>query len=1005
MTGKPTMIVALCTCTAALLFSPAATLAAGEGGGAPEPRPLSIEMGAPFHDHAILQRDMNVPVWGWSKPGAKVSVSFAGQKKTATAGKDGKWMIELDPLKANAASSEMIISDSTGKTETLKDILVGEVWMCSGQSNMQWPAQNCVVGRKLIPEILARVEDGKETRPIIREGKVTNKFSSLYPTYRAKGQWSDNWQGFSAIAFAFAYDLAKELQIPIGIVNCAFSTTQIQAWVPREGFAGGEDEYTKAIFRKILEGDTTTPEHKAAWDAYEQALLDWAKESAERVKEGLKPMTRPSVPGNLNGNRDATWMCNGKMTPMAPYAIRGAIWNQGYANGNEGIPYRNNLHSLVRGWRTIFNQPDLPVYFHQFYCAGKDFSGITLNSVAEMRMGTWLAHMDIPNAAMASQVDITGGVHYYNKAVPGQRLARHALKNQYPSTTLRAGGLAKDMIANSPMYKGYKVKGDKLILELDHAAGLTVGKSNCGSGIATPTPIKDGEDQVELFYIAGKDRAWYLASVEIKGETIVLTASGLKEPCGVAYGCNGVGGMPSIYNEAMLPLIPFIVYDHKLVVSDQWELEHVKIPGFDSPEIMTWPMEYIPIAGKVVDPTTYGLQYEHSKLWLLSPQFANNAVIQAGVPTRFYGMAVPNSVVTVSFNGVEKSITMGAEQDEWELTFPAMDATAKPLNLHAICTLDGKVAHERKLSNIVIGDVWYVACHEIKVQKGPGVPKSGPAPAEAWTENPQLRMLMSGGRRAEAMPTRYKMNASGWPGSRFFSRWSPTIDLTKELATQIHAKTGKPVGIVILDPGGSPPIKDWVGYEYLPEISAWKADADELKPLYASDPAAFLANARTYIEDWQAYWKNVANDPAFETGAMPGFPGAKPAQTSATKIYNQSICAFSPGNFKGILSLTGKGFVAEDEGANFGPQFTVAANCWKDAFARGNEVIDPHLIYAMPSKAMAPKLTTPKGIKGKSTAIELKAWPVLKTDPKTRQPIVGDDLKAFLDKAVETVYK
>jgi len=984
---------ALVAIMAAMLLSPVAE-AGAPATDAPGPRPLAIEMGAPFHDHAILQRDMEVPVWGWSKPGAKVTVAFAGQKKSAKAGKDGKWSLALDPLKANAEPAEMVITDSMGKTETLTDILVGEVWMCSGQSNMQWPANKCVVGRKLIPDILARVEAGEEKRPIIREGKVTDKFSSLYPTLNAKGQWSSNWQDFSAIAFAFAYDIAKELQIPVGIVNCAFSTTQIQAWTPREGFAGGEDEYTKAIYQKILEGDCTTPEHKAAWKSYEQALLDWARESAQRVEKGLNPMPQPGVPGNVGGNRSATWMCNGKMTSMAPYAIRGAIWNQGYANGNEGLPYRNNLHSLVRGWRSIFNKPNLPVYFHQFYCAGKDFSGVTLNSVAEMRLGTWLAHRDIPNAAMASQVDITGGVHYYNKGVPGQRLARHALKNQY----------GKKIIANSPMYKDYKVKGSKLILELDHADGLVVGKSNCGGSLATPTPIDNGADQVELFYIADKAQTWHLASVEIKGKTIVLTAPGVKKPRGVAYGCNGVGGMPGIYNKAMLPLIPFIFYDHKLVVSAQWDLDHVKIPGFDSPEMMTWPMEYLPIAGTVVDPRTYGLQEVHRKLWLLGPQFANNAVIQAGVPTRFYGKAVPNSVVKVSFNGVEKSVDIGAEQDEWELTFPAMDATAKPLDLHAVCTLDGKVAHERKLSNIVIGDLWYVACHEIKLPKGPGLPRSGPTPVEAWTETPQLRMLMSGGRRAEGMPMRFKMNASGNPISRFFTRWTPTIGLTRELAQRIHAKTGKPVGIVILDPGGSPPIKDWVGYEYLPKIPAWKADAAELKPLYAADPEAFLANARTYIGDWKGYWKSVATDPAFETGAMPRFPGAVSVETSATKIYNQSICGFSPGNFKAILSLTGKGLVADGEGANFGQRFAVAANCWKETFARGSEVIDPHLVYAMPSKALAPKLTKPEGIQGKSTAVELKAWPAIKTDPKTRLPIVGDDLKALLDEAVQAVY-
>ncbi len=430
------------------------------------PRDLAIEMGAPFHDSAILQREMKLPVWGWSAAGNTVTIEFAGQKKTATVGADGKWMLELDPLPASADSRDMTVTDSSGKKEVLKDILVGEVWMCSGQSNMQWIAADCDVGAKLIPDILARVKAGGEKLPIIREVKVTNKFSSLNPSYQVKGKWGNEWPQFSAVAFSFAYEVARETGVPVGIVNCAFSTTNIQAWTPREGFAAGKDEYTKAIYRKILEGDRATPEHRAAWAHYEQDVTAWGLESKKRAEKGLAPKELPVVPGNLTNNRDVSWMCNGKITPMAPYAIRGAIWNQGYASQSEGIVYRNNLHSLIRGWRTLWNNPELPVYFHQFYGIGAD-DGLTLNACAEMRLGTWLASRDISHAAMASQIDITGGVHYRAKTVPGQRLARHALKNQY----------GKKIVADGPTYRDYKVAGDKLILELDSAEGLSVGQN------------------------------------------------------------------------------------------------------------------------------------------------------------------------------------------------------------------------------------------------------------------------------------------------------------------------------------------------------------------------------------------------------------------------------------------------------------------------------------------------------------------------------------------------
>ncbi|MGB1130657.1 MAG: hypothetical protein ACPG4K_11455, partial [Haloferula sp.] len=162
-----------------LVFLPLLSHAADTGDQAR--RDLSLDLGSPFHDHAILQREMAVPVWGWSKPGTKVSVEFAGQKKSATAGEDGKWMLKLDPLKASAEPAEMVIQEEGGKSETLTDILVGEVWLASGQSNMQWLANKSVVGRQLIPGILKRVEEGKEPMPVIREGKIDGFVVSLTP--------------------------------------------------------------------------------------------------------------------------------------------------------------------------------------------------------------------------------------------------------------------------------------------------------------------------------------------------------------------------------------------------------------------------------------------------------------------------------------------------------------------------------------------------------------------------------------------------------------------------------------------------------------------------------------------------------------------------------------------------------------------------------------------------------------------------------------------------------
>ena len=214
---------------------------------------------------------MPVPVWGWSTPGTKMTVQFAGQKKSETAGKDGKWMLKLDALKANANPQEMVITDSAGKKITLENILVGEVWATAGQSNMQWIAQKSS-SSLIIKELIEQAKAEKGKLPPIREGKVTNVFSSLHPIEHAEGAWSDgsSFSGYSAIAFAFAHELYKELKIPIGILNCAFSTTTIQAWIPRVGIASGTDDYTRGLHKRVLEGDFRAPEHKAAWDHYYQ---------------------------------------------------------------------------------------------------------------------------------------------------------------------------------------------------------------------------------------------------------------------------------------------------------------------------------------------------------------------------------------------------------------------------------------------------------------------------------------------------------------------------------------------------------------------------------------------------------------------------------------------------------------------------------------------------------------------------------------------------------------
>ncbi len=935
-------------------------LSAGEAGKPP------IALGTPFTDNAILQCEMPVPVWGWSKPGETVTVEFAGQKKAATAGEGGKWMLELEPLKASADPAEMVVTEGSGAKRTLKNILVGEVWLASGQSNMQW----LVSVADSMKIIMALKKKGEQ--PPIRECAVTDVFSSMHPIEHAAGEWKDGDYGkYSAIAFAFAHKLYQELGVPIGILNCSFSQTRIEAWTPRDGFAGGKDEYTRSIYQKVLESDPTTPEHKAAWNKLYQELEDTLGKNAELVKNGGKPEAIPyRTPGNLSNNRDASWLFNARLNPMIPYAIRGGIWNLGYANTGDGITYYDNLHSLVRGWRKCWNRPDLPVYFHQFYSpapkGGWTDTYPSTGSTAEMRLGTWLAR-DIPNTGMASQIDVEGAVHYRNKTVPGQRLALHALKNQY----------GRAIVADGPMFKSYSVSGDKLTLEFDHAEGglvvgetgsNAIGKADGATGFSNPKIIPNGEDQVKFFYLAGEDRVWHQADMKIDGSKIILTSPEVKAPRGVAYATDGVGFRSNVYNRELLPLTPFIYYDHNLVLSKDWPDDPIRISG----------VEYDPSAG--------GRLYEYRKMPLLSTQFRDNAVIQCDKPVTFWGSAIHDwgyeadgeAVIQFSFAGIEKKIPVTPGMREWQVTVPAMAASAEPKTLKVTFSIDGELVHERECRNLVVGEVWYVAAPSALPKME--VPEKSTAP---------VRMMNRRAKSAySSWPHRFSVAVSTTPNNRFASSWQDADGFAAALGHRIGCKTGKPVGIILMTTPavkppkgkapvdrkvGGPQLKEWMSVEGLALAPSLKNDYEQLAAIQPGNPF-FDANVRSYIGEWKKLWSGYIPE-MMKTKRVPdgsawgSFPMMKSSiTTKASQIYNTLVYSFTPGSFKGVVFLCDEGMF-QSEGALYGEQLSALATSWKNLF--GGE---PQFIYTIPNKTLAPKITTPQNIKGESKGIEISGW-------------------------------
>ena len=938
----------------------------------------SIELGAPFRNNAVLQREMPVPVWGWSTPGTHIRVQFADQMKTATAGHDGKWMLTLDELEASFEPRPIMVSDNRGNSVTLRNILVGEVWLASGQSNMQWLA-----GKSSSSQLKVAPVGDLKVAPI-REFEVTSVVAMLHPIEKAAGAWKNgDYENYSAIAFAFAHKLYGELNVPIGILNCSFSQTSIQAWVPREGFRGGTDKYTRSIYQKILETDPATPEHKAAWSRFYSDLEKTLRNNADRVSRGRAAQAiSTNTPGNMNGNRDAAWLYNGRLNPVVPYALRGGIWNQGYANMGEGLPYYNHLHSLVRGWRMVWNTPELPVYFHQFYCPGQKGewnNSPSISSTAEMRLGTWMAR-DIPNTGMASQIDVTGSIHYWNKAVPGQRLALHALKNQYGRT----------VVADGPMFKSYRVDGDRLIVDFEHADdGLLVAETGSnanrtnrdGTGFADPKVIDDGASQIRLFYIADEDRIWYRAGVEIAGATVILTSPKVKSPRGVSYGTGGIGFQPNLYNRSLLPMTPFIAYDHQPVTSG------------------TWPDEKLLVDGEAVNPATVGKLAEWRKMPLLSTQFRDNAVLQAGIPITIWGSAAHDygyeaegeAVIQFRFAGLEKTIpvnnnpeivTLGPGQSrgnrwkEWRVTVPPMKASAEPKTLKVTFLIDGEIAHERICRNIVTGDVWFVAAPPGKFKIPPknesGIP---------------VRMLTRKAKRfSSPTASRYSVCVSRTPLNRFASEWTDASGIAAALGHRIARRSGTPVGIIFMQSGmtsmgqGLPSknlttVKSWIPVNDLKHAPSLMNDYRDLASVLPGNPF-YDANVRRYIAAWKQYWNvdipRMTTSRSVPDGVAWGsYPTLESSVSStASEVYNVMVHSFTPAGLKGIVFLSSAAMFENDQGASYGEQISVLANSWKNRFAGDT----PRFLYTIPSQALAPQITVPNKISGNSTVIEIEDW-------------------------------
>lgn len=456
-----------------------------------------------FGDHMVLQRDRPVAIWGAASAGENVSVEFAGQIKTTTASSEGRWRVDLDAMPASKESRMINIRGTN--TLTFSDILVGEVWFCSGQSNME---------KQLGPRKGQKPTDNYEEairqadHPLLRlyqvphYSKPTDKILSL--RWVACTPETIAATEFSAASYYFGQEILQKLDVPIGLIHSSYGGTRIEAWLPAsvfdrsdfKGLAGGPDD------------------------------LSFKDVGATKLYESM-------------------------IAPYLPYTVRGFLWYQGESNlmsGDTSI-YTMKLRTLIETWRTNFNAPDAPFYYvllapFLYSPREKDRAHLTAEGLPLFWQAQTAVAQTTKNTGFISTTDLVANIkdiHPTNKRDVGLRLANLALADAYGKT---------ELIAKSPTYKSLKASSKKITLTF----------ANVGTGLKS----RDGKP-LDNFQIAGADKKFVAAEAVVKGDKIIVSSPNIKSPVAVRFAWSESAN-PNLVNSAGLPAIPFRTDDWPIIV-------------------------------------------------------------------------------------------------------------------------------------------------------------------------------------------------------------------------------------------------------------------------------------------------------------------------------------------------------------------------------------------------------------------------------------------------------
>ena len=479
-----------------------------------------VRLPAIFSEHAVLQRTVKAPVWGWAAPGEKVSVSLDKASADAVAGADGKWRVNLDLSKAGDGPFALIVK---GNNEIrVGDVVIGQVWVCAGQSNMEMK----------LSTTRATADMAASNNTLLRHFKVEKK-ASEQPVEDVVGQWSFALPAtvgeFSGVGYYFGRMLQRELKTPVGLLNISWGGSMAEAWTSADALASDGEMKARA--------------------------------------EELKAM--PSPPGKAPAlNKMPAYLFNGMIAPVLPYAIAGVIWYQGESNAGSGLAvfYRKLLGVMVSDWRAKWDCGEFPFYLCQLanYQAKRNQPGLA-STWAELREAQAQFPRTVPNTGTAILIDAgeLATIHPANKKDPGERLARLALAKTYGRGDLPFAG---------PELKSVATEGDKMRLTFTHAEGLaarplpaTIAPLSLKPEATVPLERFSPESELQGFLICGGDRKWTWANAKIDGESVIVWSPTVPHPIAVRYAWDN-NPTCNLYNAAGLPAGPFRTDDFPLTV-------------------------------------------------------------------------------------------------------------------------------------------------------------------------------------------------------------------------------------------------------------------------------------------------------------------------------------------------------------------------------------------------------------------------------------------------------